>query len=260
MRTVGIVDLGENLSIKLPKLVKGLNRLQKTFRFSVLGARPELGPPHVEDIWHDVDSLFHQLESVHGAKGVNFIVAITHVRITLPTETQGLAEKDYFSQSDYRKLTVITEALADHISPHKSKYQYCAYLIAEGLLLNIAGADLGHAEVRYCLFDQCEDRAELGKCIDLGQICPQCEGELKRLQVDDQMLADIRKVLRWCKKDTLGSSVASALRMPLVTLVLGASVGWFSRNFIQNAYWPFVAAFAVVVLTFGFARSRWFRR
>src|ERR1700691_4132090 len=160
MRTVGLVDLGENLLIKLPRLAKRLNRVQKTFRFSVLDAQPNIGPPDVSDQWSDVQKLFQRLSSVYGAQSINFIVGVTHVRFTDPQETEGRAEKDYFSKSDCQKFTVITEAMARYNSPRKSNYQYCAHLLIEGLLINLCQISLPHPEVRYCLFDECEDRAE----------------------------------------------------------------------------------------------------
>lgn len=260
MRTVGLVDLGENLLIKLSRLAKRLNRVQKTFQFNVLDARPNIGPADVSDQWNDVQKLFQQLCSVHGAQSVNFIVGVTHVRITDPDETEGRAEKDYFSKSDGRKFTVITEAMGRHNSPRKSNYQYCAYLIVEGLLINMCQTSLTHLDVRYCLFDECEDRAEFRECIDRGQICKWCEAKLKEYGTDDQTLKDVKKVLYWCKRDTLSSSILGTFQTPWVTLVLGASLGWLLRNFVQTSYWPSVVAVTAAVLFLGVTYNRWIRR
>lgn len=100
MRTVGLVDLGENLLINLSRLARRLNRVQNTFQFCVLEARPNIGPADVADQWNDVQKLFEQLSSVHGAESVDFVVAVTHVRFTDPNETGGRIERDYFSKSD----------------------------------------------------------------------------------------------------------------------------------------------------------------
>lgn len=260
MRTVGLVDLGENLLIKLPRLAKRLNKVQRTFQFCVLEARPNIGPADVADQWNEVNKLFQELSAVHGAQPINFVVGVTHVRFTDPQETEGRVEKDYFSKSDCQKFTVITEAMARHNSPRKSIYQYCAYLMIEGLLINMCQISLNHLEVRYCLFDECEDRVQFRLCIDRGQICKWCEAKLKECGMDEQTLKDVNRVLRWYKRDTFTSSIIGTFQTPWVTLALGVSFGWLLRNFVQISHWPSVVAVTAVVVLLGIAYNRWIGR
>ncbi len=96
---------------------------------------------------------------------------------------------------------------------------------------------LNHMNVRYCLFDECEDRDDFRNCIDRGQICKWCEANLKEHGLDEQTLADVKRLLSWCKRDTITSSIVGALQTPWVTLVLGASSGWLLRNFVKISHW-----------------------
>lgn len=141
--------------------------------------------------------------------------------------------------------------MARHNSPHKSTYQYCAYLIIEGLLINMCQTSLNHLEVRYCLFDECEDREEFRQCIDHGQVCKWCEAKLKEYGLDGQTLSDVKRLLAWCKRDTIASSVVGTFQTPWVTLALGVSFGWLLRNFVQIAHWPSVVAITAMFFWLG---------
>lgn len=236
MIKVAIVDLGEHLPLDLHLLSEKLNSLQSSFSFEVV--QPinaiSIGEPDIEFEWHELEKLFKLLYSHHRIANYDYMVGITHFKITLERETANLPKKSYFSECDYNKVSVISvnEKMLSYISHSKNSYQYIAVCIMGHLLGSMAKKDIYHLADRYCLFDECEDRSNLRHVIDNGQICPECIAELSKANVSQVIINDVLRVLAWGSRDSLRYSIMLAAKNPITILALGIGFGWLSRAFI----------------------------
>lgn len=81
MKSVALINLGENLSVDLEKLATTLNSVQNTWRFQVVDSRPTIGDPDIDDIWYEANHMFTEVQAHKATQTCDFAVGITHVRL-----------------------------------------------------------------------------------------------------------------------------------------------------------------------------------
>jgi uncharacterized membrane protein len=245
---VALLDLGERLQINLPLLALKLNSLQSAFRFETVDpvTLEAMGDPDVDNQFYSVQALFPLLQSHHDFENFKFVVGITDLKVT-DSEDLESKERAYFSKSNLSKASIISanKALLTFKSPLKTEYQYVSYLLMGELLINLARRYLEHLTPQACLFDDCEDRASLRECIEMGEICVVCRAELKKRNVSNRIIDEVNEVLRWCKKNsfaiTLRHTVNDQWFMLIAGIVFALPAGWL----ITNGWYK---TFAVVIL------------
>lgn len=225
VRRVALFDLGEKLRIKLPVLGSKLNRLQDSFEFSVIEpiTLQRLGAPD-DDPYYDVKRLHEEIERHFQRPKYDFLIGVTHLKMTVLEENVKAAERAYFSLSNLKGVGVISTHgdILDFKPLLKNEYQYVAYLVMCEVLINLAGEDLCHPDYLDCLFDDCEDRKALRDCIEKGKICDVlCRPKLKKNSVSDQVIHDVQTVLNWCKKNSLAITIRHFLNNTWVVALLG---------------------------------------
>ena len=256
-KSVALVDLGENLSIKLVKLARKLNSLQKSWRFQVVPGRPYLGDPDVESVWYYVDRLFSELAAHKPAADFDIVIGITHVGLENRDSSLGVPDKDYFSLNDRKRLAVITEAASKWNSPNKTLYQYFAFLTIAEVLEIAAGTGLFHQSKEVCLFDDCADRGEFRLAIERSRICTQSQHALREAQVSDSTVTDVHNVLSWCRGTTVGRSIETTIASPVTSLVVGAAIGWATSVFVGPHWYGLVIAVTFLLVFVVFLSNRY---
>ena len=251
---VAIVDLGEHLPIDLDYLTRKLNAQQPSFLFKHETSIPSqsLGKPDLEQQWYYIERLFDLLREHAQYSKVDYLVGVTHVRITRQTRDEGdIGNKDYFSLSDHRKVSIVSmnENVLAFNSPTKNAFQYAVFCIIGELLDNMAREHLCHPETEYCLFDDCADRTALAPGIEKSQICAPCTARLKEKGLADSQIDDAMRILKWCRRNTgMSSLLYRTVMNPLTTLAVGAAIGWASSAFIvREQYYTVVAAIVVAI-------------
>lgn len=248
---VAIVDLGERLSLSLNYLTNKLNSLQSSFYFSVVQpiTAARVGEPDIQYEWHESERLFQKLYDHAQIANFDYMIGITHFKITFERETEDLPQKSYFSSTDFKKVSVISinKSMLTYISASKNIDQYVAICIMETLLASMAKKDMCHFAEKYCLFDECEDRSNFRYVLDQGQICSECIAKLKESNVSQLIINDVLRVLGWCSRDSLRYSIILAAKNPLTTIIFGTCIGWLCRAFIESSYYPLVISIMVVV-------------
>lgn len=251
---VGLANFGERLphDFSLDTLSKKLNSLQASFTFEVIKPMPVevLGGPDLGGQWYYFGRLFSILQKHSEFSDYDYFVGITHVRITESEDSEDDGNRDYFSLSDKNKITVIT--LNQNITVYNSKvkdiYQFISFSIIGELLCNITKENLYHNEIRYCLFDECIDRANVAQAIENSIICPKCLNLLKMQGVSDQLLTDIYKILDWCRSNTgKYSPLYRSLVHPLTFLSIGTAIGWSASSFFNPKQYLYVIIGTIIV-------------
>ena len=222
-KRTALVDIGERLPIRLPILTRRLNRLQKSYEFTV--AEPitleKLGPPG-DNAYYSTKRLHDEVAQHPQRSTVDFLIGITNLKMTDPDEPINSAERAYFSSSNLDGIGVVsTHGDVLSFKPLlKDDYQYVAYLIMCEVLVNQTRTRLYHPEPDACLFHDCEDRSELRDCMDAGQISDKCRSILKEKGVSNFAIADVQNVLNWCKRNTLPITIRHFLNNPWVVALL----------------------------------------
>lgn len=233
--SVALVDLGEQLSDFLERLVKRLNSIQDTYCFTVETAIPALGDPDVSYQWYYAEHLLDKIRNHHHAAEYDYMIGLTHVRITLETPDPDDVERDYFSCGDYIKHAIISmdTNLLGYLSSATKKIQYAAFLVAGELLCARAKTDLCHTVINRCLFDDCSDRKNISHNILAGSICGDCRSALKKASIGNVEIASVEKILKWAKRRTgRGSIWARVAQNSLTSLAVGTIIGWVSSVYI----------------------------
>lgn len=118
---VGLVDLGERLPIRMRKVERQLNKRLRSFHFQTLSPVTvgKIGQPRIENEWYDVEQLFECVRSHQSFSDVDLLVGITHAKMTERPPSQLPDRRDYFSLSDYAKVSVISlnDAVRQHAPP-----------------------------------------------------------------------------------------------------------------------------------------------
>lgn len=249
-KQVALIDLGSKLSVNLSKLARKLNSKQETFVFSAPAKIPNatLQEPDFYNEYYNLDRLFGILRSIDLGQQFEFVVGITHVKIS-EKQTIRKKERGYFSLSDGERISVVStnKTMLRCCSPLKSQYQYLSYLIICELLLNLSD-DLvfSHGRTSYCLFDDCEDRSIFRECIETSEICEFCEPKLwQSRRIDSQTIDDAKRVLSWCRKNDLLLKSKLVAIDPVLALGLGAFLGW-AISYLNPGKWYMLA---LLVLT-----------
>lgn len=244
---VGLVRLGDKLPFDVRAVAAKLNRLQSTFRFENAGSIDSelLGAPDLRARYFDLSRLRALLDEAYPSH-YSFVIGVTNVRITDMNVESADDEMDYFSQSDFRRVAILTvnSAALRHKPASKTTVQYAAMCIICELTLMTAQTDLMHDAVHECAFNDCEDRNMLAESMSGGRICSACLAQLKAAAVPDNTLDSIRRVLSWCSATSWEFAVLRTLQSPFAGLFLGVGLGWFvSRFFDSESY------FGVLVFT-----------
>lgn len=251
--TVGLVSFGERLPIRAARLASKLNGLQASYQFDDAGiiTAAVLGSPDVEGKWYEIQKL-QDLVNTRYANRYDLLVGITDCRITeTETDEPGKSvERDYFSRSDFNKAAILTvnKSALRYKPPNKSLEQFAAFLIITEVAIMTAKTNLTHFDNNHCIFNECEDRELLSTIIEHGEIGPECLAKIKNANVSDSELRSIRRVLRWCRTNSISNIVAQLLRDPLLTLVAGAGIGWLASIFMSKEQYPTVIG--VIALLF----------
>lgn len=224
--SVGLVNLGDDLPIDLRKLSIILNKHQNAFVFKFVRtiSTEKIGDPAKEK-WYDNNYLLTVLANEDFQNKYNYIVGITKCSITDMSEVD-LESKDYFSKSDLNKNSIvsISPQILLYKDPNKDIYQYVAFLAVAELLNNLKKCDICHSAAKSCLFDECEDRMNIRACMEKGEICSKCLSSLE-VAIDPDIIIEVEKVLRWCKKVRWLVAAKAAFKHPIFTLFSGMVVG-----------------------------------
>ena len=248
---VALVDLGERLPISTRRLARELGRHLTGFRFhTVEPITPgRMGAPTIEDEWYDVAALFQLLGSHEPSQRSDLVVGITHAKISEQPPSAFLDRRDYFSQSDQNRISVISlnDGVFQYNLPGKNAYQYLAFLIVGELLINLAKQDLMHSETNYCLFDDCANRRDFSRGMEKGRICVGCLAKLNNLGVSADVVGQAQAVLRWCRRTPMRYAAVKTMRNPFTTLSLGTATGWLCKTFLSGDYLIHVLFAAAVI-------------
>jgi|GEM_PF-5598614 len=261
-KDVALVDLGEVLEINLNTLAKKLNSLQKTFIFKIIDpvTCESVGDPNIDDEWYDSKALFEVLQKCSDFPEYDFVIGLTNFKIAHLDE-KGKVDKDYFSISDLRRFSLVSfnKDVYQFNSKSKSKYQYAAYQVITELIINTIRRNIMHYLANGCLFDDCVDRKTFANNINRSYICSKCHSELKRRNVSDRALNDVQKVLRYCRKNDLKTSLINTAKNPATNLLVGAVIGWVAQVFANDASSsPIIAVALVFFLLIIFLYVRYF--
>jgi hypothetical protein len=256
---VGLVDIGEDLPFNVQRLATKLNSLQLAFHFQEAGVitAQVQGDPDIEEEWYDTTRLLELISAKADSNQLDFIIGLTRSKITNKLELSTKPDKDYFSMSDFKKLSVISVngKVLKYNPKHKSIEAYVAHLIIGELLINLSRENLSHLGEVLCVLNECEDRDTLSDCIKAGRICTACVAKLKEKNVGDSVIASAKKVLSWSTRNTWGYSVKNILLHPVPSLAFGVGLGWFTSEFVPSPFYPvmiiviLVAAISVMLLT-----------
>ena len=140
--SVALANMGERLppDVDLRKLSKKLNSLQKTFSFEVVASIPAevFGKPDLGSQWYFFKRLFGIIHNHRDFHRYDYIIGITHVRLTESEDSSDEGNRDWFSFSDLNKISVITlnPNITNHNPPTKDIYQFLGFSIAGELLCN----------------------------------------------------------------------------------------------------------------------------
>lgn len=245
--TVALINAGERLppDVDLKVLSKKLNSLQKTFSFQVAAAIPAevFGKPDLGGQWYFFKRLFRIIQNHRDFKHYDYMIGITHVRLTENEDSADDGNRDWFSFSDLDKVSLITlnPNITVYNPPTKDLYQFLGFCIAGELLCNVAKKYFYHDEVRYCLFDECIDRGNVAPAMEASTICSDCHRDLKASGVSDTILLDTRKILDWCRRTTgQRSPLYRSLVHPFTTLTIGAALGWVASSFFKSEEYLYI--------------------
>ena len=257
---VALVDLGEHLKDVPDRIAKKLNKLQQVYHFTVEGSIPAavVGEPDC-DPWHHVEKLLRILHKHHKAVKYDYVIGLTHVRISKeehfrrPDGLPSIAELDYFSEVDHDKSAIISinDHLLKHLSPATSKHQYAAFSVVGELLrlrVGVVKEKKYHKNDEGCLFDYCNDLSKIREAILSGTICTKCRAELEEAGIGKNEFSAIESILAMCRKKTgSGSVLARAFASPISNLAIGSGIGWFSSVYITQNH--VVAVLALLLST-----------
>lgn len=240
MIEVALVDVGENLPVRLNSLADSLNQMQSAYFFTVITPIPcdVLGQPNLHFQWYFIEKLVPVLANHHKRSDFDIMVGVTHVRITREVQDDGdIYNKDYFSDSDISEkisLVSVNRNVLAFNSETKDTHQYLAFcMLSEILIQRTGNKELYHSVSKLCLFDECADRSAFASSIERSHLCAGCLANLKQGGISDTEINDIGKILTWCRKITGShSAIAKTFKNPITSLVIGALVGWLSKNFI----------------------------
>ncbi len=253
---VGLVDLGERLPISLRRLESEMNKHLTNFHFQLLEpvTTGRIGNPTIQNEWYDAHVLFQHLQSHRDFSKCDFLIGITHVKMTELPLNKSHERRDYFSLSDFNKLSVISlnHAVYRHNSPSKTTYQYVGYLITGELLINLAKQDLMHSATHYCLFDDCEDRSDFSKGMQKGEICIDCLSKLDKAGVGNDIVNQFKTLLRWCRRTSVCFALGRTILNPLTSLSLGTGTGWLCATLLskQNILLVLIATTVLPIVLF----------
>jgi hypothetical protein len=232
---VALLDLGEQTSVNLDNLARKLNSLQSSFMFTIVApiTLAKIGDPTIETdfvTWYEFEPLFDLLRHHDCFAQYRYVIGVTHLPMTEKAEDREKDRGAYFSLSDQDKVAVVSlnERVTIYNSPLKSIDQYLSYLILCELLIMLCKHDLIHTLNNFCLFDDCVDRPNFSGCIEQGKICERCHSHLKDYGLGQKLLADVFKVLKWCRTNSVSESIKKTALHPLTMLFLGFVFGWFS--------------------------------
>lgn len=232
---VGLVDLGESLSVNLAYLAKKLNSLQTSFEFDDAGTitSDALGDPEVQGKWYDIPRLFDLVRKLKTSR-YDYVVGITDCRITHTGESPPSPDRDYFSLSDFENVAIISvsKSLLKYNSPGKTILQFVGFLLTAEVAIMAARTNLTHYGNIHCVFNECEDRDLLPGCIESGEICMTCVAKIKKANIPDTCLDSIRKILRWCRRNSWPHAFARTIQHPVTVVILGVGIGWFTSIFV----------------------------
>ena len=106
----------------------------------------------------------------------------------------------------------------------------------------ISKTNLSHTRTEYCLFDECEERSWLGRCIKNGTICPECQKSLEAYQVSRERIKAAATILRWSRQMPWSHALSFALKNPLTTLLVGTALGYKISSVIAEGGLPEIGA------------------
>ncbi len=261
-RRVALIDMGERLSINLSKLATKLNSMLLNFEFSpgdpITAAR--IGEPTIANEWHDVENLIGVLRRHSYMAGYEFLVGLTHYKITVKDSPTDSSRRDYFSLSDFEKISVLSlnDAVAQYRPQGQNLYQYAANLLMCELLIMLAKQDMMHQATNYCLFDDCEDRAEFRRWMKKGEeICTHCSAKLQAANISKDVIEQAKRMLRWCNHVSPGYVVSKTMMNPVSTLAIGTALGWAAKTFIPGEHFLLILIFLSLVVGIVYFYSRY---
>jgi hypothetical protein len=244
---VALVDVGERLppGFCIDVLLRKLNALQKSFSFEMVRPIPAevLQNPDLGGQWYYFRKIFEILSKHPEISKYDYLIGLTHVRLTEDEDSVDEGNRDYFSLSNLDRISLVTlnQNITDHNSPTKTIYQFIAFNILGELLCNLARAYLYHTDVRYCLFDECMDRGNVKLALQKSYICPECSLRLKKDGADEGVLRDANKILDWCRS-CIGKHASwyRAISHPISSLAIGSAIGWAASAFFSASQYIYV--------------------
>lgn len=258
---VGLVDVGENLPLSLPKLAKILNGLQTSYHFDVGDeiTSQKLGKPDVLYKWYEIPRLCTLVKD-HNNGHYDYVIGIANCPLTHTEELQKNPDPDlnYFSRSDFKRAAVISvhESMLKYKSPGKDIYQYAAYLVITEALIMSAKTNLNHDERPFCVFYECGNREQLKGCMEKAEICHPCHAILNDANVSEAFITNAQRALMWCSKNSWSHVWHGTLVDPLIALIVGSGVGWFASIYLSKAFSSYVAALVVSSILISLYRKR----
>lgn len=258
-KSVGLVDLGEDSSLKISKLANELNGRQREFEFIEAESitLEAMGEPDVDDIWYSVNNLFQVLNTHVAVGSYDYVVGVARSPLACKDESGGVIDRNYFSCSDEQKLSVVTSHTnVFAFKPRwKTRYQYLAYLIIAELIINVAKQNLMHSKADNCLFDDCVERTRLAECIDESHVCDSCRAQLRKANVSNATLQAVESILSWCRKDTWSMTFRYSISHPLTTFGFGVGLGWLASALVTaEQYGIMILAMIIIPVGLSFYR------
>jgi hypothetical protein len=193
---VGLADLDVG-RIKLQTMVRGLNKVQRFFRFTPAHLAPSRaalrrmdGKRHI-----DIDRLSRQFYAKVGPLHMDYVVGITHRYLMF--EEDGNTYYNYLgapSGVDERVMFASIGGLADYAEEADVSFDTAlAYVVVSQLAGYFVDIEY-HDVLRGCPWDFTEDHADMVKGLRDARICSACSKKLKK---NPKLAKAVNDMLSW---------------------------------------------------------------
>ena len=217
---VALVALGGMSVSKVTKLAWELNHLkgQNLFDFGQIKHKVEL-PTRTLPHAYKLDDLYTVVKNVVVKNGYTYGIGLT---------LEVLENERFNWHSENDPVGVVTENQIEKFNPvGRTDYQYLAYLVLCEALCITGRAQLEHKEINYCLFDECENKEDLTKCMTRPHI--HCPESLKAVGFVEDDLKSTGAILKYIEKRRFSDVFQHTFSKWYVGIILG----YFTKSAIE---------------------------
>ncbi len=238
---IAIVDLGVGAEINLSKMCKSLNECQQRKKFKIFKRKKEEIVPLFKfhllegedlgeyDYLHTyTDQRFYDtiLQSINGS-GLSYGIGIT---------ADAIQQSSFNRHDAPRRTGIITIDNAEKYNlVGKPIEKYVGYLVlCEAFCISV-GKQLEHKERRGCLFDICDKKRFIRRCLKNPNIEKKCKTRLRKEGFKDGDIKQADMILSYIKKTDFLYGIYKGFQNPIAGFILGGMIFNIIFSFIENS-------------------------